>query len=308
MPLHPSARAFLDNAFIRSLAPPETLSVEAARAQYNRLMRAAPPGDPVARIEDLVAPGPLGVIPLRVFTPFGEGPFPLYVFFHGGGWVLGDLDTQVGECRTLASQAGCVVVSVDYRHAPEHRFPAAPEDAYAALEWVAQNAERLSGDPARLAVGGTSSGGNLAAVAALMARDRGGPRILLQVLNTPVTHHDFSTASYRENGQGYGFDRSSMEWCWSCYLKKRDDGLHPYASPLLAPDLSGLPAAFVMTCEFDPLRDEGRAYAERLRAAGVPVTYRENAGMVHLFHGADARQAVIQAVRQAFFPTTFSER
>jgi acetyl esterase len=298
MPLDASARAFLAHPLIAGLKNPETIPLAEARAQYRRLMSAAPPGERVASVVDRRIPGPAGDIPIRVFTPFGDGPFPLYVFFHGGGWILGDLDTQASECRSTANQAGVIVVSVDYRHAPEHPFPAAPEDAYAALGWVARHAAELGGDAARLGVGGTSSGANLAAVCALMARDRGGPALRLQVLNVPVTNHDFSTDSYRDFARGYAFDRSSLEWCWSLYLRTPEDGRNPYASPLLAARLDGLPPAFVMTSECDALRDEGHAYAERLRAAGVPTTYRENAGMVHLFQGRGAREAVIDALRR----------
>jgi acetyl esterase len=298
MPLDPSAQAFLAHPLIAGLKNPESIPLAEARAQYRRLMSAAPPGERVASVVDRLIPGPEGEIPIRVFTPLGAGPFALYVFFHGGGWVLGDLDTQASECRSLASQAGVIVVSVDYRHAPEHPFPAAPNDAYAALTWVAHHAAEMGGDATRIGVGGTSSGANLAAVCALMARDREGPTLRLQVLNVPVTSHDFSTDSYRDYARGYAFDRSSLEWCWSLYLPTPGDGQNPYASPLRAASLAGLPPAFVMTSECDALRAEGKAYADRLAAAGVPTTYRENMGMVHLFQGRGAREAVVGALRR----------
>ena len=288
MPLHPLAKAFLRLPFIESSKPLHTLSVREAREQFAEQGTFMPPGEPVAKVEDLVIPGPAGDIPARVYTPDGEGKLPLCVYFHGGGWVIGDLDSQDADCRAIANGAPCIVVSVNYRHAPEHKFPAAAEDAYWATLWVADNGEHLLGDGMRLAVCGMSAGGNLAAVTALMARDRGRPHIKYQVLIVPVTNYAFDTASYRENGEDYLLTRQGMQWFWAHYLATPADGANPYASPLRAPDLRGVPPAFVMTAEYDPLRDEGRAYAERLREAGVPVFYQCRKGMVHMFHGPRA--------------------
>jgi acetyl esterase len=205
------------------------------------------------------------------------------VFYHGGGWVIGDLEVADRPCRSLCAGAGCVVVSVDYRLAPEHRFPAAADDAYAAAQWVSAHAADLGADPARLAVGGDSAGGNLTAVVALMARDQGGPPIAFQLLIYPVAGCDLDTVSYRDNAEGYLLTRAAMEWFWGHYIPDEAARRHPYASPLSAENLAGLPPAFVVTAEYDPLRDEGEAYAERLRRAGVPVTLKRYAGMIHGF-------------------------
>jgi acetyl esterase len=221
---------------------------------------------------------------------------PLLVFFHGGGFVIGDIDTHDATCRGLAKAAHCIVVSVDYRLAPEHPFPAAPEDCYAATVWVADNAASLGGDGARLAVGGDSAGGNLAAVVALMARDRGGPALTHQLLIYPVIDHNFDTASYVENGRGYLLSREMMMWFWGLYLEDAGDGSKPYASPIRAEDLSGLAAATIISAEFDPLRDEGEAYARRLGDADVAVTARRYDGMVHGFF---AMTAVLDRAREA---------
>jgi acetyl esterase len=299
MPLHPLAKAFLESPLMESSKPLHTLSVQEARKQFTDQGRLMPPGEPVADVEDLTVPGPGGPIPVRVYTPEGSAPFPLYVYFHGGGWVIGDLDSQDADCRAVANGAACVVVSVNYRHAPEHKFPAAVEDAYWATQWVADNAGRLKGDAARLAVGGMSAGGNLAAVVALMARDRGSPCVRCQVLIVPVMDHAFDTESYRENGEGYVLTRQAMQWFWGHYLASPADGVNPYASPLRAADLHGLPPAFIVTAEYDPLRDEGQAYATRLRQAGVTVSYQCYDGMLHMFHGPDALHDLALRLRPA---------
>jgi acetyl esterase len=206
------------------------------------------------------------------------------VYFHGGGWVICNLDTHDSLCRSLANAASCVVASVDYRLAPEHPFPAAPDDAYAATQWIADNASQITGDPTRIAVGGDSAGGNLAAVVSLMARDKGGPSLQYQVLIYPVVDlSSFDTNSYREHGEGYILTRDSMEFYRSHYVKNVEDATHTYASPLLAEDLHGLPPALVLTAEVDVLTDEAEAYAHRLKEAGVPVTYRCYRGMIHPF-------------------------
>jgi acetyl esterase len=214
--------------------------------------------------------------------------------------VVCDLDTHEAVCRAIARRARAVVVAVDYRLSPEHKFPAAVEDSYAATVWVAASAGRLGIDPRRIAVGGDSAGGNLATVVALKCRDGGGPPLALQVMVYPVTNLDsFDTASYREFAEGYNLTRSEMEWFRACYLARPEDGAHPHASPLLAPDLRGLPPALVITAECDVLRDEGEAYAKRLEEAGVPVTCTRYAGMIHPFFSmpgalARARKAIDQ--------------
>ncbi|HIG00948.1 MAG TPA: alpha/beta hydrolase, partial [Myxococcales bacterium] len=217
-----------------------------------------------------------------------------------GGFVIGDLDTHDGTCRELAVGAECLVVSVDYRLAPEHPFPAAPEDCYAATAWLAEHCAELGGDPARLAVGGDSAGGNLAAAVALMARERGGPPLAHQLLIYPVTDYGFDTASYRENAEGYMLTRPLMEWFWNHYLADPAQGDNELASPLRAASLAQLPPATVITAEFDPLRDEGEAYAQRLSEAGVKTEMTRYDGVFHGFFGMGAaidkaKQAVDEA-------------
>ena len=224
-----------------------------------------------------------GEITVRAYSPGGPGPHPVLVYYHGGGWVIGDLYTHDGLCRSLTNAARCAVVSVDYRLAPESKYPVAAEDSYAALTWVVANAARLGIDPRRVAVGGDSAGGNLATVVALMARDRRGPALVHQVLIYPVTDHDLDTPSYIENATGYVLTREGMRWFWNHYLAREAQGREPHASPLRAPSLAGLPPALVITAECDPLRDEGEAYAARLRDAGVPVTLTRYTGMFHGF-------------------------
>ncbi len=241
------------------------------------------PALPVAEIRDLTALGPGGEIPLRLYRPDSGQPCPALVYLHGGGWVLGDIPTHEKLCTEIVQGAGCAVVSVDYRLAPEHKFPAAADDAFAAMQWVMAQAEELGIDGQRVAVGGDSAGGNLAAAACLMAKDRQETMPVCQVLVYPITDCDFDTPSYRENAEGYLLTRSTMDWFWQCYVDSDTDMLHPYASPMRAEDLSGLPPALVITAEYDPLRDEAEAYAERLQGAGVPTTLTRYDGMIHAF-------------------------
>jgi acetyl esterase len=283
MPLHAQAKQFLEQLAAAGMPPLGTQPVAETREAFNGIAAFGGPPEPLAAIEERRIPGPAGEIPLRVYTPDTRAPRPLLVFFHGGGWVIGTFETHDAVCRHLAKQSGGVVVAVDYRLAPEHKFPAAAEDCYAATKWAAENAAALGGDASRLAVGGDSAGGNLAAVVSLMARDRGGPKIAFQLLVYPVTNHAYDTASYRENADGYLLTKDSMVWFWNHYLRSERDGADPYASPLRAPSLAGLPPAMVVTAEFDPLRDEGEAYAERLRQAGVPVTVDRYDGLIHGF-------------------------
>jgi len=309
MPLDPQAKAFLDQMVAMGGPPLHSLSVPDARALMVALAGMSGTRDlPLAKVEDRTIPGPAGTIPVRVYTPHGTGPLPLLVFFHGGGWVIGNLDTHDGVCRELAHGAECVVMSVDYRLAPEHKFPAAAEDCYAAVAWAGAHAGEIGADPTHIAVGGDSAGGNLTCVAALMARDKGGPRLCFQLPIYPATSHALDMPSYRENATGYLLETEAMVWFWGHYLPTHADGEHVYASPLRATDLRGLPAAFVITAEFDPLRDEGEAYAKRLQEAGVPTRLRRFDGMIHGFFGMSgimdqAKTAIAEscaALRQAF--------
>ncbi|MBB6730627.1 alpha/beta hydrolase [Cohnella sp. CBP 2801] len=308
MPLDPQVQVVLEKMKQLDVPPLQALSVEDAR-KVNLSPMAAPPEE-VWRVENRNIPGPAGSIPVRIYSPRSEAPLPVIVYYHGGGWVVGDLDAADVLCRQLANGTGSIVVSVDYRLAPEHKFPAAAEDAYAAAEWVARNAGALGADPERVAVGGDSAGGNLAAVVSLMARDKGRSFIKFQLLVNPVARHSFETDSYRENAEGYGLTADAMRWFWGHYLENEQDGLNPYASPLLAADLSGLPPALVLTAEFDPLRDEGEDYAKRLRDAGVPVESKRYDGMVHGFllqtggydQGRKALEHAVRALRDALRP------
>lgn len=283
-------------ALAESPAPPITeLSLAEGRELY-RAMRPVLSELPVGHIENRNLPGPAGDVPVRIYTPAGDGPFGVFVNFHGGGWVIGDLDTADAVCRLLSSAARCIVVSVDYRLAPEHPYPAAVEDAYAATCWVADNANALGGSR-KLAVGGESAGGNLAAVVALKARDEAGPRIDFQLLAYPVVDHDFSRASYSENGEGYILEIATMRWFWDHYAPDPARRLDPYVCPLRAESLAGLPPALILTAEFDPLRDEGHAYAERLSSAGVET---EALCMDSLVHDFLATAPIFDVSREAF--------
>ena len=307
---HPDVQAVLDDLVAESVPPLGTLSVEGARALHEDLF--TPPAEPIPvdTVRDLSIDGPNGPIPIRVYAPHGDGPFPVLVYYHGGGWVVGDLDSIDPTCRALTNVADAVVVSVDYRLAPEHPFPEPIEDCYAALSWVAANTTAIRGDPERVAVGGDSAGGNLAAAVALLARDRGGPSLVHQALVYPVTEHAFETASYEENAEGYFLTRGDMEWFWNRYLPTDIAGRNPYASPLCAPSLADLPSASVVTAGFDPLRDEGVAYADALDEAGVDVAHHHYPGMIHGFftmlsdpdldQALDAVDAITADLREAF--------
>jgi acetyl esterase len=285
MPLDAQAEDFLRRLAAANLPPFHEQAIEQLRDQMDMSTRFLGELPKVARVEDRDIPGPGGLLRVRIITPLaaGTGPLAVLVYFHGGGWVLGNLESHEGICRSLANAGGVIVVIVDYRLAPEHRFPAAVLDAYTATRWAAEHAAEFGGDPLRIAVAGDSSGGNLAAVTCLMARDRGGPLLKFQVLLYPITDCDLDTKSYIENAEGYFLTRSEMAWYWDHYVKNAEDRLHPHASPLRAANLSGLPPALVLTAEFDVLRVEGEAYARRLQEAGVALKLRRYDGMIHGF-------------------------
>ena len=308
MPLEPQTKALLD-AMRASGASLDFGPMPASEARRKLAQTPMARGDaePVAQVEDRTIPGPGGEIPVRIYTPDAAGPLPALVYFHGGGWVLGDLDGSDAQCRMLTNAVGCVTVSVDYRLAPEAKFPAPAEDCYAATLWVCDNAKSLGCDSTRVAVGGTSAGANLAAVVPLMARDRERPAIAFQLLVYPITDGSMNTRSYRENAEGYFLTSQSMDWFWGHYVKDDSDRAHPYAAPINALDLRGLPPALVITAEYDPLRDEGEAYAARLGEAGVPVTCTRYDGTIHSFVsmaanldvGKRAVQQIVSALRGA---------
>ncbi|MBW0088016.1 alpha/beta hydrolase [Pseudonocardia sp. KRD-184] len=281
MALDPQTQGLLEAMQDQGMKSFEQMSVSEARdaAMAFRGLQAEPAA--VAAVHDRTIPGADGELPIRIFVPGGEGPLPVLTYFHGGGWVIGNLEVADKPCRALAAASGAIVVATQYRMAPETKFPGAVDDCYAALQWVAANAAEFGGDPSRLGVIGDSAGANLAAVVALKARDEGGPRIRAQVLTYPVTDATSDLPSRRENAEGYLLTAGSMDWFWRHYLREPGDGKNPYASPLLAADHSGLPPALVLTMEFDPLRDEGEAYAEKLKAAGVPVTLQRYDGLIH---------------------------
>lgn len=283
MPLDPQARAYMDEVATLGFAAPRTITPDEWRAQGPiRAQHFGIQPQPIAKVEDRTVPGPAGEIPIRVFVPDAADPLPILVHYHGGGWVIGSVEASDNLCRAMANLTPCVVVSVEYRLAPETRFPGGLEDCYAATKWVAEHGAELGGDPSRLAVGGESAGGNLAAAVALLARERGGPKIGFQVLIYPVTDSDFETASYVEMAEGYGLTRDTMQYFWELYVEKEADRANPLAAVLRA-DVSGLPPALVVTAEFDPLRSEGETYAEKLKAAGVPVEHVSYSGQIHGF-------------------------
>lgn len=277
-------------------------------AAVRSLLAQAPPLEvelaPLADTCDRMIPVGQGeTVRVRIYTPEGLGPFPLFVYYHGGGWVIGDIEMTDASCRMLANRLGRIVVSVAYRLAPEHPFPTPVEDCYAALEWVAGNAADFLGNASNIVVGGDSAGGNLAAVVALKARDQKGPAISAQVLIYPVTNLDFATGSYEQFQRGFGLDRELMQWFGKHYAPSDEVRSHPYVAPLLAEDLSGLPPAFVLTAENDVLRDEGIAYAARLREAGVKVESLCEEGLIHGFFSnvmlfADRIQDAIEKMRR----------
>ncbi|HEY3753923.1 MAG TPA: alpha/beta hydrolase [Pseudonocardiaceae bacterium] len=289
MPLDPQVLAMRERRAAAGGRPLYAMTVDEARAEDLRsIQEGGGQPEPVASVVDDRIPGPGGDLPIRIYRPSADGPaddqpLPVLVYFFGGGWTLGTIDTSDGVCRALTNAAGCVTVSVGYRLAPEHRFPAAIEDCYAGTVWVAEHAAELGIDPDRIAVGGDSAGGNLAAGVTLLARDSGGPVLAHQLLVYPNTDYLSDTQSLRDNTDELLFNTTSVDWYWRQYLNSPEDGRHPLVSPLRAPDLAGLPPATVITAEYDPLRDQAEQYADRLRAEGVPVDLTRYPGMVHGF-------------------------
>jgi acetyl esterase len=305
VPLHPQAKAICDltNAARVTVAPEDR--VRLTREGWGLfLAMAGGPSEPVFAVDDRDADG----VPVRIYRPTAAPGLPIFVVLHGGGWVIGAVEQFDVIARQLANASGAVVVSVDYRLAPEHPYPAGLDDCFRALQWTAAHAAEISGDPARIAIGGDSAGGNLAVVCALRARDEGGPDLALQVLVYPVCDCNFETDSYVANGKGHLLETEEMQWFFDHYANSSADFADWRMSPLRAPDLTGLPAAVVITAEYDPLRDQGEAYAQRLRDAGVPTQAVRGDGLFHGFFGMHpflppARAAwdtAIGALRAAF--------
>jgi acetyl esterase len=290
MSLNPEIETLLKQLAVKDAPAPQTLTVAENRAAGRAFATLAGDTPPVGDVRDTAVPGDSYDIPVRIYRPLTEmgtsaepGPLPVTLFFHGGGWVFGDLDTQDHIARTITARSRTIVVSVDYRLAPEHRFPAAVDDAYTALAWIAYNAAGFGGDPERIAVFGESAGGNLAAVLAQESQRRGGPRITTQVLAYPALDRFDDSPSMYENLTGPVLSRSYLEWFWGAYLTTPDQGADPRVSPGRAEDLTGLPPAVIATAEHDPLRDQGDHYARRLAEAGVPVEHLPVQGATHGF-------------------------
>ncbi len=296
MPLDTQVQTILEQMQAPGQPALSDLGVNEARTLTEQMAALVREREAVAEVRDLTVPGPATEIPVRVYRPTA-GTLPGLVWFHGGGWVIGNLESTDPICRSLAARAGCLVISVDYRLAPEHRFPAAVEDVYAATRWAAEHGPELGLDVDRLAVGGDSAGGNLAAVVALLARE-GGPRLAYQLLVYPVTDLRGQYRSYEENGEGYLLSTRDMRWFEGHYLGSEGDRDDPRVSPLLAPTHAGLPPALIVTAEYDPLRDQGEAYGEKLRAAGVPAEVRRYEGMIHAFLGlpVDGARVALQEI------------
>lgn len=285
MPLDPQVEAMRTRRMAEDVQPLYTMSIEQARAaDLAAIKESAGHAESVHEVIDREIPGPDGSLPIRIYRPSGGlEPLPTLIYFFGGGWTLGSIETSDEICRSLTNLVPCQVITVGYRLAPEHRFPAAVHDCYAATSWIAEHHEEILADPGRLAVGGDSAGGNLATVTTLVARARARPALAAQVLVYPNTNYRSDTPSMRDNDDPALFNRRSVAWYWQHYLASPQDGDDPLVSPLLAEDLSGLPPALVITAEYDPLRDEGEQYAARLSQAGVPVQLTRYGGMVHGF-------------------------
>lgn len=299
MPLHPQVVEIMARNAALGLPPNNQVSPEQARNNFLITRQATADLaeiEPVGRIEERTIPGPAGEIPVRIYRPASEAVHPLVMLFHGGGWVIGDLDTEDSVCRGLCNRVGAVVVSVDYRLAPETRYPGAVEDCYAATVWAVEHADELGIDATRVATSGTSAGGNLSGAVSMMARDKGGPAIAHQVLFCPVTDADLERPSYIANASDYGLTRDDMIWFWDHYTGSGNERYEPYVSLLRANDLSGLPDATIIAAEYDPLVDEAVAYGDALKAAGVKTRCTVYEGMNH---GFNVRVGMIDAAKDA---------
>jgi len=311
MAVHPQCKAFLEMLAAAGGKPIEQLPLAEARAVRSEMIEAGGPEQPVAEVQNRSVPGPGGPIAVRVYRPVKNEELPALVYFHGGGFVICNLDTHDRLCSALANASGCAVISVDYRLAPEHKYPAAVDDAYAATKYIAEHAEEFGVDPNRIAVGGDSAGGNLATVVSLLSRDRGGPRLKFQLLIYPLVDFYDRSPSMQQYSKDHFLTLEAMDWFTDNYLPSREAGREPSASPLNATNVAGLPPAMILTAECDPLRDQGEAYARKLQAAGVPVNLKRYEGMIHPFFNfggvldtarvamADAASAVKQALSAA---------
>lgn len=310
MPVHPQIAKALEALAKANLPAIEDLSAEAARSQMDQMSKArGGEPTPLPKIEDRTIPGPAGNIPIRIYWPEGDQPQPIVIYFHGGGHVIGSLDTHDKVARNLAFHSGAIFISVDYRMGPEHKFPAAVEDSWAALMWAYKHAAEIGGDPKKIAVSGDSAGGNLAGVMALMARDAGAPTLSLQSLVYPVGDYTLSSESYQTYGKGFGIlTDDAMKWFQKHYLNSSDDAEDWRASPLKAKSFAGTAPAIIVAAECDVLVDDGKAYADRLKADGVKVDYRLYEGMIHAFFGmapdidgaVQAQIDVSEALKEAF--------
>lgn len=307
MSLDPQVKALLDGLALIKVPSYDVIPPALAR-QFMVKQAETHRKEPVASVEDRTVEGPHGEVPIRIYKPETAGPHPALVFYHGGGWVLGSIETHDALCRSLTRLAECVVISVDYRLAPEHKFPIGLEDSYAATQWVFDNARELEIDPARVAVGGDSAGGNFATVVCYLARERGHRQPMFQLLLYPSTDLVNVSESRRAFAEGYFLTSAQMKYFGLQYLSTPEDIHNPMASPMMIEDLRGLPPAFVLTAEYDPLRDEGEAYANRLREAGVDAEYTCYAGMIHGFmsmadridRGYEAIQQTADVLKRAF--------
>ncbi|ASK63384.1 alpha/beta hydrolase [Virgibacillus phasianinus] len=303
MALDSQVKVILDQ--INAIPSPawDQITAQAYRKMAAQSMDMDSEKEEVKEVKDQTIPLEGRSLPIRVYTPEGEAPQPALIFYHGGGWVIGDLDSHDSVCRLLANRAQCVVISVDYRLAPEHKFPAAVEDAYDSLHWVATHAAEFNIDKNRIAVGGDSAGGNLAAVACIIAKERKFPNIAYQMLIYPSTGYDKAPNSMRENAEGYLLTVNQMNWFRDQYFSSEEELQNPYASPLLYSNHENLPPTLIMTAQYDPLRDVGKAYAEKLEENGIDVYYRNYEGLIHGFANFHklvdkANEALLEAAAQ----------
>ena len=311
MPIDAAVQNLLDGLNEQGVRPFEHLSVAEARATVASFVDLQAPPECVARVIDTTYPGPAGAQNIRLYIPDAPGPLPVVMYFHGGGFVTGDLTVTEELCRALANAPGTIVAAVSYRLAPEHKFPAATDDTYAALCWLGENAAQFGGDPTRIAVHGDSAGANLAAVAALRARDEGGPALTCQVLTYPVVDPYADTPSRTEFGEGYIITAAGLDWFWNHYLRTAEDADNPLATPSRATSLTGLPPALILTMEYEVPRDEAEAYGKQLADAGVPTEIIRFDGLVHGVYwisGAIPRVADIRSAVTAYLRRQFAER